>query len=41
MECIEDVVEAACGKEAAKHQGTLERKFLKPFADEIDCKLGV
>ncbi len=39
LDCIEKAVKKNCGSEAAEHQMTIEKLFLKETAKEIDCDL--
>ena len=37
---MEEAVDAECGSDAADHQLEIEKSYLRPRAEAIDCDLG-
>ena len=40
LDCIDKAVEKECGRDAAKHQVEIDKRYLQPMASEINCDLG-
>ena len=40
IDCVETAVEEECGREAAEHQITIEKRYLQSYATEIECQFG-
>ena len=40
LDCVEEAVDAECGSDAADHQLEIEKSYLRPRAEAIDCDLG-